>query len=441
MLPSNYTDHTVCAIGLGYVGLTLAVVMAEAGFRVVGVERNADVVAKINAGVAPFAERGLEARLAKQVAIGGVRASQSWPESGEASVFIVTVGTPLNKAGKTDVTAITEVSQMIAQRLRPGDMVVLRSTVRVGVTRTVVKPILDQAGHAFSLAYCPERTVEGKALEELRSLPQIVGGYDSEAAVRAGQMFAMLTPTVVRVNGLETAEMIKLVNNTQRDLMFAFANEIASICDDIGVSASEVIRAGNMGYARASMPLPGLVGGPCLEKDPYILAESTSDPEGLARLALMGRRINEHLPALAISQIRQLGCADTPAKIAIFGLAFKGRPETSDLRGTLAVRLIDELKSTYPQAVICGHDPMVPMREIAALGVDPVATAHEAADGADLILFQNNNPRFETLDLNDFSTRMASQAIIYDFWSQFDPSTFHFANGVRYCALGSINQS
>lgn len=439
MLPRNYADRTVCVIGLGYVGLTLAVVMAEAGFDVIGVERNPDVVASINAGVPPFAEKGLAARLASQVTGGGLTASQHWPQPGAVRVYVVTVGTPLGADGKTNLAAISEVSHSIAERLRPNDLVVLRSTVRVGVTNTIVRPILEQAGHPFGLAFCPERTVEGKALEELRSLPQVVGGYDNEAAVRAGQMFAMLTPTVIRVSSLETAEMIKLLNNTQRDLMFAFANEIAGICDDVGVSASEVIRAGNVGYARAFMPFPGPVGGPCLEKDPYILAESTSDPEGMAQLALLGRRVNERLPARAIAQIAQLGLARPPRRIAIFGLAFKGRPETSDLRGTLAIRLIADLKATYPDALVCGYDPIVPLADIAGLGIAAMASAREAAADADVILFQNNNPQFETLDLNDLAGRMIPGGIVYDFWSQFDPSTFRFANDVRYCALGSLN--
>lgn len=303
----------------------------------------------------------------------------------------------------------------------------------------MVRPILEASGQRADLAFCPERTIEGKALEELRTLPQIVGGGDEDAAVRAAQLFSLITPTVVRVRDLETAEMIKLINNTQRDLLFAFANEVAAICDDIGVSAAEVVRAGNMGYQRASMPLPGPVGGPCLEKDPYILAESTVDPDDIARLALLGRRVNEELPGLAMKQVARLGLPGPVSKVAIFGLAFKGRPETSDLRGTPAVKLIAEVRAAYPEAALVGYDPAVPAADVEGLGIAAAASAGEAAADADLILFQNNNPQFEQLDLDALAARMKSGGLIYDFWNQFDRASVRGANNVRYCAFGSLS--
>jgi nucleotide sugar dehydrogenase len=438
MLPRSFEDRSVCIVGLGYVGLTLAVVMAEVGFTVHGVEINPEVVDSITRGEPHFSEKGLRARLSAQIAAGRITASTDWPAPEGIRVYIVTVGTPLGPDGKTNLAAMTNVAEAIGRQLKDGDLVILRSTVKVGVTNGLVRPILAASGKSADLAFCPERTVEGRALEELRTLPQIVGGGDEDATVRAAQLFSLITPTVVRVRDLETAEMIKLINNTQRDLMFAFANEVAGICDDIGVSVAEVVRAGNMGYQRASMPLPGPVGGPCLEKDPYILAESTLDPEGIARLALLGRRVNEELPFRAMKQIQRLGTPEPVSKIAIFGLAFKGRPETSDLRGTLAVKLIADAAAAFPGAQIVGFDPAVPVGDIETLGIAGVATAEEAAADADLLLFQNNNPQFEQLDLDDLAARMRTGGLIYDFWNQFDRSSIRGANGVRYCAFGSL---
>lgn len=436
MLPNSFEDGNVCIVGLGYVGLTLAVVMAEAGFRVHGVEINDHVAAQIMAGKPHFMEKGLEPRLQRQVAAGRLSASTEWPDASNVSVYIVTVGTPLNTAGVVNLDAIKAVSKTIAGRLQPNNLVILRSTVKVGVTRQVVMPELASAGVDFDIAFCPERTVEGRALEELRSLPQIAGGSSPEATIRAAQLFSLLTPTVIRVDGLETAEMIKLVNNTQRDLLFAFANEIALICDDLGVSAREVIQAGNMGYARAMMPLPGPVGGPCLSKDPYILAESTSAPDKLAQISLLSRAVNERLPRDVMEKLRSVRDDAKVARIAIFGLAFKGRPETSDLRGTLAVQLIGDIRTVFPNATIVGFDPAVPEDDLLSLGIGYASTAEVAVEATDIVIFQNNNSRFQALDFWSLSKAMAPNALIYDMWNQFDREAVYCQNGVSYIALG-----
>lgn len=438
VLPHDYADARICIIGLGYVGLTLAVAMAESGFKVVGVERSAAVVGAVNAGHAHFSERGLDARLAAQVSAKTIQASTDWPSDQRSSVYIITVGTPLGDSKTTDLSAIEAVATSLSQVLKDGDMVVLRSTVRLGTCRKVVKPILDRAGVRYDLAFCPERTLEGRALEELRTLPQIVGGVDQRSVVRAAQMFAFVTPTAIRVTSLETAEMIKLVNNTQRDLMFGFANEIAEICDLLGVSASEVIRAGNMGYARAFMPMPGPVGGPCLEKDAYILAEAVQAAGGAAKLALTGREVNERLTETAVKQIGNLLPTPGISKVAILGLAFKGRPETSDLRGTLAIKLIDDLRRDHPGATIVGFDPVVAQNDVLQLGIEAPASVDEAVDGADCVIFQNNNARLADLDLHQLSGLMQAGGLIYDMWNQFDQDIIRLSNDVRYAAYGSL---
>lgn len=438
MLPNNFQDGNVCIVGLGYVGLTLAVVMAEAGFRVHGVEISDNVVKQIMSGKPHFMENGLEPRLQRQIAAGRLSASTEWPEPTAVSVYIVTVGTPLNAEGVVNLNAIKSVSKTIADRLQPNNLVILRSTVKVGVTRNIVMPELAAAGLPFDIAFCPERTIEGRALEELRSLPQIAGGDSPEATMRAAQLFSVLTPSVVRVDGLETAEMIKLVNNTQRDLLFAFANEIALICDNLGVSARDVIQAGNMGYARAMMPLPGPVGGPCLSKDAYILAESTSAPNELAQISLLTRKVNESLPHQVMNKLFKTKGSAKVTRIAIFGLAFKGRPETSDLRGTLAVQLIEEARTAFPDAEIVGFDPAVPEADLRMLGVGYAPTAEAAAKAADLVIFHNNNPSFQAIDFWSLSQVMAPDALVYDMWNQFDREAVYCQNGVRYMALGGL---
>src|SRR6266702_1724366 len=271
---STFGDRKVCILGLGYVGLTLAAVMSDVGFEITGVEIRTDVLEALENGKATFHEPGLEKMLQQGFEEGLLSWHQYIPDNCDATVYIITVGTPLDGNGKVRLDMIERVATEIAAKARPGSLLIMRSTVMIGTTSGMIIPILKAAKKNLSVAFCPERTVEGQALRELRQLPQIVGSADPEAIMRATQIFQFLTPTVVRVGSYEAAEMVKLVDNCQRDTMFGFANEVAAMCDAIGISADEVIRSGRLGYARHAVPLPGPVGGPCLSKDPYILGQS-----------------------------------------------------------------------------------------------------------------------------------------------------------------------
>jgi UDP-N-acetyl-D-mannosaminuronic acid dehydrogenase len=451
MIPDSFGDRNICIVGLGYVGLTLAVAMAEAGFNVIGIEIVPDIVASVAAGRAHFAEYGLDVRLGAQVARGRIRVATDISEAAGSRVYIVTVGTPIGDDKRTKSAALVAVSTSIGATMAADSLVILRSTVRVGVTREQVKPILDASGKNYDLAFCPERTLEGRALAELVSLPQIVGGIDTLSTFRASQLFSMLTPTIIRVRSPETAELVKLINNTQRDLMFAFANEVAAICDVTGVSAHEVITSGNIGYPRANLPLPGPVGGPCLEKDPYILAEGLERYDFVPTLALTARRWNQDLPERIVAKIATVLAASgapAPVRIAILGLAFKGRPETDDLRGTMAIPLIEALKRQFPSAQVTGWDAEVTGARIAELrgelgpelGVTPAASAQEAAKGAALVIMQNNHPALEKLDLIAMANDMVNPGLIYDCWNQHARlEDKQLAPGLLYSALGSMN--
>lgn len=441
-LPETFSDRSVCIFGLGYVGLTLAVCMAEAGFRVHGVEINPTVLEALAAHRAHFAEYGLDDRLATQLAQGRLTVSRTVDEGPACNVFIVTVGTPVDDDKRTRFDAMHTVVGQIAQAMPQNALVILRSTVRVGTTTEIVEPILAASGKAFDLAFCPERTLEGKALAELATLPQVVGGIDDHSTFRASQLFAFITPTIIRVRNAETAEMVKLVNNTQRDLLFAFANEVAGICDALGVSAHEVIQSGNIGYPRSSMPLPGPVGGPCLEKDPYILAEGVERHNFRPTIALTARHWNEQLPTRSVAQLaeRLSEAGVAPSRIAVMGLAFKGRPETDDLRGTMAIPLITALRDAFPAAEIVGWDPVVAPEAVRSLGIAWVDTATDAARDAHLVIFQNNHPALEKLHLGQLSEAMAAPGLIYDFWNQRGAiDGIELAEGVRYVALGALN--
>jgi nucleotide sugar dehydrogenase len=244
---------------------------------------------------------------------------------------------------------------------------------------------------------------------------------------------------VIRVRNPETAEVAKLFNNTQRDYLFAFANEVAAVCESVGVSAAEVIASCNRGYERSRIPMPGPVGGPCLEKDPYIMAD-TAESFGLhTGLTLAARQWNERLPAWTVQRVvsewQALG-RGVPKRVAVLGLAFKGRPETNDLRGTLARPIIAELRRAFPDAALVGYDPMVSEQDARQLDIDPMASAADALLGADIAVIQTNHEQFGRMRLHTIAEGMSRPAMIYDYWGQFVGRSPLLPPDVHYLALG-----
>ena len=439
LVPQGFNDRNVCIMGLGFVGLTLAVAMAEIGFRITGVEKRKDVIDDLQHGKAHFFEPNLDEKLARVIDSGHLRVFEKIPDGCNATVYIITVGTPLGDDGKARYDMIERVSGDVAAALTAGDLVVLRSTIKVGCTKSIVMPALDKAGLEYNLAFCPERTLEGKALEEIHNLPQIVGGIDMESNIRAAQLFQFITPTVVRVRDLETAEVIKLVDNTLRDVRFAFSNEVAQLCDAIGISAQEVIRAGKLGYPRTDLALPGPVGGPCLEKDPHIFAETMRERGVSPHIATAARGVNEGQPRACVDFISYTLTKRgvTVAKVSLLGLAFKGRPVTNDLRGTMARPIMNALKEDFPAAEFFGFDSLVAHREITKFGLQPVASLLEAFNEADLVVIANNHPMFFSMPILSLAEKMNQKGLIYDFWSNFDTSELALSGGVGYVSLGA----
>jgi UDP-N-acetyl-D-mannosaminuronic acid dehydrogenase len=438
---NNFRDSDVCILGLGYVGLTLAVVMADVGFKVTGIEIKQEVCDLIKQGRPHFHEPGLDEKLRRVIQNGSLICENKIPLNYLGTVFIITVGTPLDNCGLTRLDMIENVANEVSANIKSGDLVIMRSTVKLGTTRKNILPILQKNESHFDIAFCPERTLEGKALSELRQLPQIVGGIDRQATLRAAQLFQNLTPTVVRVSNIETAEMIKLIDNAQRDVAFAYANEVARGCDAIGISAAEVINSGKLGYPRTNLPMPGPVGGPCLEKDSYILAESLAEYGVFPEITLAARKINQRQPSEIISYIK--GVTDALVTfpkhptITLMGIAFKGQPATDDLRGTMARPIFDEIKKQYPHGIYRGYDPVISINEIRNFGLEPAADLPAAFRESDIVIILNNHLIYSSMQIEELTGLMKTPGIIYDFWNFYKSSDLHLKNGISYVALGS----
>jgi len=429
-------DQTVAVIGLGYVGLTLATVMANAGLRVYGIERRPEIVDATARGIPHFSEIGLAERLRRAVDAGKLIAARVLPPDHGCTVFIITVGTPLDTAGRARTDMIEAATHEVADAMSDGALVVIRSTVKIGTTRNIVAPILAATGKSFYIAMCPERTLEGRALQELHQLPQIVGADDAPTLHRASRLFESHTTRCVQVSSLETAEVIKLADNTYRDVQFGFANEVARLCNRLGVNAYEVIEAGKLGYERTNIALPGPVGGPCLEKDPHILRQSLADMGMDLPITAAARAINEMQPGeTAAFMCARLSRIEAPIA-AIAGLAFKGKPETDDLRGAMSLRIIAELKARRPDMRLRVFDPVIANETLSALGFEPYGSIEAALEGAHLLVIANNHPLFERLDPAQLRKAMATNGLIYDYWNNFGYLDESERVALNYFALG-----
>jgi len=435
-------QEKVCIIGMGYVGLTLAVAMSDVGYNVIGIETNNSILDCLKNKEAHFSEVGLNEKLRQVIEDKKFTFSNNLSDAASATTYIITVGTPVLQDKSTNFASIDGVCNGLKNILKDGDLVILRSTIQVGTTENFVKPILDQSNCKYHLAFCPERTLEGKALLELSELPQIIGAIDEESSKRANQLFSLLSQEIVNVPSVKTAELVKLANNTFRDYTFAFANELAQVSDALGVSAVEVIHAANHNYPRCQLPIPGPVGGPCLEKDPYILASSLEGTGTSAQLALLGRKVNEQLPVWTIRALLEkfaLKSKREARSISICGLAFKGRPETSDLRGSLAFAMVEHILEILPEAKIRGWDPVSPYEETKSLGIDICETFEDACVGADIVLFQNNHVFFQGEHIEKEISTLSENGLVFDYWGNKYNRFKSLPNEIEYLTLGSMN--
>ncbi|MEL7640540.1 MAG: nucleotide sugar dehydrogenase [Solidesulfovibrio sp.] len=435
--------QNVAIFGLGYVGLTLALHLASRGFNVVGYDVNADLVARIRDRQAPFYELRLEAML--EAHVGGNFHVTSTLADVRCDIYIVTVGSPVNPATKKpELGAIARAAADIGGLLSANDLVVLRSTVPVGCNRGTVLPILEQAsglrcGEGFSLAFAPERTAEGLALVELPLNPQIIGGFDKKSVDSASRLFNRLTPSVISVDSLEAAELCKLLDNCFRDHLFAFSNHLAPLAENLGLDLCRLIDAVNYGYTRNAIPKPSPgVGGPCLTKDPYILMDVMARQGLDTSLTLAARRKNEEGPGQVRDKLRNLlwecGKDLAGAVVTVAGMAFKGYPETSDLRGSMSLDIVAAL--LRENAVVRCYDAVAYPEELRALGLDQV-DREGAFRGADAVVFANNHRGFTNWNIAHLAGLMRQPGVIIDCWHIFDPQELKKTRGLVCGGLGN----
>lgn len=423
-------------IGLGYVGLTLAVSLARAGAAVTGVETNPDVRAALRERRTTLFEPGVD-ELLRTLTPARFTVTDRLPDA-PLSAVIICVGTPTDpQTRRPDLSHLRAAVAHTVAHVGPQTLVVVRSTVPVGTTRREVYQPLRARVAAPLLAFCPERTIQGRALAELAALPQVIGGVDARSTARARDLFAPLAPDQVPVSSLEAAELIKLVCNAHTDLIYGFGNEVAQIAAALGLDAHEVIASANARYPRPDLSRPGFVGGSCLTKDPYLLLHCAEQAGYHPPMVAAARAVNERVPHVAVEQVLTAlaahGRAPADAKVLVCGIAYKGRPATDDVRGSAAIDVARSLRGAV--ATLAGHDFLVDPARIEEVGYRP-ASLTEGMTDADALVLLVDHPRYrDEISLALVRERMRHPAVVFDMWGEL-AGALSGVDGVEYRRLG-----
>ena len=421
-------------VGLGYVGLTLAIGAADCGLEVYGTEINANIKNCLSENRAHFFEPGLDDLICRYNHK-NFYCEDKFPVNKKFDAFIITVGTPLKAESKIpNFSAITAAIKSVSEVYDGSQLVILRSTVSVGTTRNVVIPMLQEicGKSEVFVSMCPERTVEGKAIEELKNLPQVISGNNPTALNMAEKIFSQITDSIIKADSLEEAELIKLYCNTYRDMNFSIGNAFCLASQTFGVNGVNAINRANKGYKRSGIALPGFVAGPCLEKDAYILTNNMVDC--ISRdFILNARQVNESLEDEVVEWVkRRVGEPAENIFITLSGMAFKGRPATSDLRGSSSVNIARKLNRLGYKLKL--HDFVAGVAEMASLDFgNSYSDLNIACENSVALIVLNNHKNYSEIETIG---NLDKNAVILDTWNVCSKLHEKYSN---VCTLGNIN--
>jgi len=344
----------VVVIGLGYVGLPLAIMLARSGLKVTGVDINDEILTAIRSGVLPITEREISGIFREE----SVRSNLSVaPAPVAADAFIISVATPIDERKMiADLSQVESAIESIVPILRPGNLIVIESTVPPLTCRELVAPRIKRAGFEpgqdIYIAHCPERILPGDIFHEIVNNARVIGGMDRTAAELAAEIYGRFVRGKIHLTDEVTAELVKLMENTYRDVNIALANELASVAEGLGVDVVHAISLANE-HPRVSILKPGIgTGGHCIPVDPWFIKQV--DPKN-TRLIYMARMINDAVPEKIAAEVRHVLRKITDPKIVALGVAYK--PNTNDKRNSPAIRIIELLRADGYQ--VTAYDPLV----------------------------------------------------------------------------------
>lgn len=424
----------ICVLGLGYIGLPTASTFATHGLKVIGVDVNRSVIETLRNGGLHIQEPGLRMLVQAAVGSGNLVISES-PEPADA--FIIAVPTPFFENKRADLRSVVSAAESIVPYLQKGNLVVLESTSPPRTTRDVLIPILEKsglkAGTDFHLAYSPERVLPGQILRELIENARVIGGVDLSSAVAGRDLYSIFVRGEIRITDATTAEMVKLMENTYRDVNIAIANEFSRLGDRFGIDIWEAISLANL-HPRVNILKPGPgVGGHCISVDPWFLVEAAPD---LTELIHTARLVNDGQPMRVVELVQRAltGAPDGSLdgkKVALLGLSYK--PDVDDLRESPAVEVAHLLMKAGAQ--VQAFEPNKPGVEIPGLRTEP--DLESALKNADLILLLVAHSPFKELK-PDALAEMTTARVVVDTVNIWKPEPWRQV-GFKMFRLGASN--
>lgn len=376
----------ICVYGLGYIGLPTACLLATHGYQVIGFDIKKETVEKINHGETPFNEVGLEKLLENALSKGSFSADIKPVASNN---YIIAVPTPLNRDSRVaDLNQVKVAARSIACFLKQGDLVILEATVPPRTCQKQLLPILEdsglKAGSDFYLAYCPERAIPGNTINEMINNDRIIGGIDRHSAELARKMYSSFVRGDIHLSSLISAEIIKLMENTYRDINIAMANEFAKIAEESGSNIWEDIELANK-HPRVNILKPGPgVGGHCLAIDPWFLTESSTR----SRIISLAREINDSMPGHVLTLVNEIVGQLKDPVITVLGVAYKANVD--DTRESPALKFIEIAKRQNYKVKV--HDPHVKSSEY------PLLSLKEAIKNSDCLILLTDHDLFKETD-------------------------------------------
>lgn len=401
-------NKSIAIIGIGRVGLPLALVFANEGFTVYGVGRSKEKINSLKGGEMPFIEQNADSLLKKHVNKNFIPTTE-YKEILKCDYIILTLGTPIDENMNPVFDQILSALKNASPYFKKGQTLILRSTVSPKTTEFVASFLNDipeiTVGKNFYLAFCPERISEGHSIEETKTIPQIVGGIDKISAKKAKELFSAIGVEVL-VTDAVSAELAKLFTNMYRYINFAIANEFMLIADNYYRDIYEITNLVNHEYERGGLKLPGLTGGPCLFKDGFFLISDLPFTD----LISTSWKINESIPLMLVKKIRERIKLEGK-KVAILGLAFKS--EIDDIRESLSFKVRKAM--LRERANVFLHDPFVKNYINQEIEKD----VYGAIEGADLLFVAANHKQYKSLDVNKVKKLVNKNCIVCDVWNVF----------------------
>jgi UDP-N-acetyl-D-mannosaminuronic acid dehydrogenase len=437
----------ITVIGLGYVGIPCAALLADVdGFQIIGLQRRSKrsgwKIDHLNAGKSPFEgdEPGLNELIARVVKKGSFRATDDVEVLSDSEVILIDVQTPTDAAHVPRYDSLKEVSEQIGKRIRPGTLVVVESTVAPGTTQNIVQKIIEEhsgmkGGDDFDLAFAYERVMPGKLIKNITTLPRIVGGITPKSAERAKEIYSKIVKANIHVTDVLTAELSKTIENAYRDVNIAFANEMALVCENLGVNVYEIIELVNELPSRM-MHIPGAgVGGHCLPKDTWLLrfglneyGHHKMEPSFITLAREINNEMPVHMALLVEDALKKRNIPIKGATVTVLGIAYLENAD--DTRNSPAAAFIAALEEKGAKVVL--HDPYVREWDLGPHKIE--RNLRKAAKNSDCLALVTKHKDYINLDFDDLRSLMRTPTLV-DGRNVFDRDIV-ISKGFEYRAIG-----